>query len=201
MTVSKEKIAEQMASTRKALNEINLLAEQNGGIDSIPTDQLQDYIAQGRINSSLIGGMVRRFNTSPGEASGFGSSVASMDTAAAVASQTEKDSTYSTVTITDSPGLLFQAGKWTSVGGGVIAGMFQNVVGIGKAMTLIAQHPIDFISNEVSKTFDEINTKLNAAGTSGDFGDYFLYGAAVGHATMGLAASLNLWDRCGKDLR
>jgi hypothetical protein len=58
---------------------------------------------------------------------------------------------------------------------------YDKMVGLANAVAQFAAHPISTIGGQLKSTFQDINSKLETAIASDSFGDYFIYGAAVGH--------------------
>jgi tetratricopeptide (TPR) repeat protein len=67
---------------------------------------------------------------------------------------------------------------------------FENFKSYGSAIRTIASDPIQFMGNAIGHTFDGIQSKLSTAESTTELGDWFLYGASVGHATMGVATAV-----------
>lgn len=67
---------------------------------------------------------------------------------------------------------------------------FQNSLAMGDAIRTIASDPVGYLGESVDRTFEGIKSRLNTVRESTDLGDWFLYGASVGHATMGLATAV-----------
>jgi len=230
---SAENLAQRSGMTQTALGELNTLAEQYGGHDNIPYEELKPYIGIGRGNNSTIGALYDNEATQKGF---VGTRLGAPLTNTQIDLPEFTVAPDLTVNVTGSSDMLYQAGRAIAVSGGVVAGMFQNIgdgiIGAGKlvydglqaqqyimlggdnsvnrymsgfegrqesfenfksygsAMRTIASDPVGFLGNAVGHIFDGIQSALSTAESTTNLGDWFLYGASVGHATMGIATAV-----------
>ncbi|NRR31443.1 DUF4214 domain-containing protein [Oxalobacteraceae bacterium] len=67
---------------------------------------------------------------------------------------------------------------------------FQNFKEIGNSIAKLVQHPQDTVSQALGGSYEKIQSRLDTAYSSTNLGDWFLYGASVGNATMNIASAL-----------